>query len=106
MTSPIHPIVQEKLPELQRLCRRHHVQRLDLIGSAANGTFNSARSDLDFVLEYLPYAKEHYPDVYFDLRAGLEALFGRKVDIVMVNAVRNPIFRQEIDETRVSLYAA
>jgi len=102
----VHPFVQEKLPQIVDLCRRYHVRRLDLFGSATGDRFDPGRSDVDFVLEYLPEAKEHYPDVYFGLKEDLEALLGRHVDLVMINAVRNPYFREELEETRVQLYAA
>jgi hypothetical protein len=36
--------------ELQALCRRLHVQRLDLFGSAARGDFDPERSDM-----YVPH---------------------------------------------------
>jgi len=36
----------------------------------------------------------------------LMRLFGRPVDLVMIRAIRNPYFLQEIEPTRVLLYAA
>ncbi len=38
--------------ELQQLCRRFHVRRLDLFGSATGQEFDPARSDLDFLVEF------------------------------------------------------
>ena len=38
--------------ELQALCRRFHVRRLDLFGSAARGDFDPVRSDIDFLVEF------------------------------------------------------
>ena len=99
-------VVQAKLPQVLEFCRRYRVRRLDLFGSAATGEFDPSRSDLDFVLEYLPEAKAFYPDAYFELKADLEALFGRSVDLVMLNAIRNPYLRAAVEKTRVSLYAA
>jgi hypothetical protein len=106
MAGTIHPIVAARLPDLEQLCRRYRVRRLDLFGSATGSQFDPARSDLDFLLEYLPAAKELYPDVYFNLKEELVALFGRNVDLVMVNAIRNRYFREEVEATRVQLYAA
>ena len=40
--------------ELRELCRRYHVRRLDLFGSAARGDFVPARSDLDFLVDSTP----------------------------------------------------
>ena len=102
----MHPIFEERMPELHELCRRFHVERLALFGSAAGEGFDPSRSDLDFLVEYLPEAKEDYPDVYFELKAGLEAIFGRPADLVMTRAIRNSYFREEVEETKVGLYAA
>ena len=38
---------------LERLCRKHHVRRLDLFGSRAKGESN-AGSDVDLLVEYEP----------------------------------------------------
>jgi predicted nucleotidyltransferase len=38
--------------ELRVLCRRFHVRRLDLFGSAARGDFDPERSDVDLLVEF------------------------------------------------------
>jgi predicted nucleotidyltransferase len=38
--------------ELRAVCRRFHVRRLDLCGSAARGDFDPQRSDVDFLVEF------------------------------------------------------
>ena len=38
--------------ELPALCRRFHVRRLDLFGSAARGDFDPESSDIDFLVEF------------------------------------------------------
>ncbi|HVT05551.1 MAG TPA: nucleotidyltransferase domain-containing protein, partial [Thermoanaerobaculia bacterium] len=53
--------------ELERLCRCHHVQRLDLFGSAAAGTYRPGESDLDFLVEFEPLPPGAYADTYFGL---------------------------------------
>jgi predicted nucleotidyltransferase len=106
MPGTIPPIIAGKFKAVEQLCRRYRVRRLDLFGSATGPKFNPAASDLDFALEYLPEARELYPDAYFGLKEDLTALFGRTVDLVMVNAIRNPYFREEVEETRVPLYEA
>src|SRR5271157_2475989 len=40
------------LKELRALCRRFHVRRLDLFGSAARGEFVLEWSDVDFLVEF------------------------------------------------------
>jgi predicted nucleotidyltransferase len=93
--------------ELQALCRRFHVRRLDLFGSAAREDFDPARSDLDFLVEFdrdAPGALSF--DTYFGFKEGLEALFGRNVDLVEPGAVRNPYLKASIERSRVSVFAA
>lgn len=102
----MHRVIEERLPELRELCRRHHVARLAVFGSAASGRFDPARSDLDFVVEYLPVQDAMTLGAYLDFKEALERLFGRQVDLVERDAVRNPYFRDELEDTQVQLYAA
>jgi hypothetical protein len=106
MAGSIHPLVANRLRDVEALCRKFLVRRLDLFGSATSDRFDPLRSDLDFLIEYLPEAKVHYFDAYFGLKEGLEGIFGRHVDLVMTSAIRSPHFRAEAEETRVQLYAA
>ena len=79
-------------PQFVVLCRRFHVRRLQLFGSAARGDFNPAASDVDFLVEFNEASWEGSSDRYFGLLFGLEDLLGRKVDLVERSAVRNPHF--------------
>ena len=93
--------------ELQELCRRFHVRRLDVFGSAARGEgFDPARSDLDFLVEFEPLQPGAYVDAYFGLKEGLEQLFGRPADLVSAASIRNRYFRQSVERTKALLYAA
>jgi uncharacterized protein len=44
--------IQLRREELRALCRRFHVLRLDVFGSAARGDFDPERSDVDFLVEF------------------------------------------------------
>ncbi len=99
------PEIAERRPELEVLCRRYGVRRLEVFGSAATGAFRGAESDLDFLVDLDP-AAPGYADRYFGLREALERLFGRPVDLVVASAITNPYFRASVDETRALLYAA
>jgi uncharacterized protein len=92
--------------ELRAVCRRFYVRRLDLFGSAARRDFDPEQSDFDFVVEFDRSAPQHPFDAYFGLKEALEAIFGRKVDLVELSAVRNPYLRASIDQTRENVYAA
>jgi predicted nucleotidyltransferase len=105
MTS-LAPILSGKLDAVCRMCQQHHVARLELFGSAADGEFDSVRSDLDFLVEFEALCPVERADAYFGLLAGLQDLFQRDIDLVEEGAVDNPYFRQSIEHTRTVLYAA
>ena len=86
--------------ELRELCRRFHVRRLELFGSAAGDDFDPARSDLDFLVEFQRGAPGAFLRPIFGLKELLEALFGRRVDLVEPSAIRNPYFRESIERSR------
>src|SRR5437868_4983824 len=48
----MQPVIEQHLPKLRSLCRRFHVRRLELFGSAAREDFDPARSDLDFLVAF------------------------------------------------------
>ena len=78
--------------------------KLDVFGSAVGDDFDPERSDVDVLIEVAP---EHLTMAnYFALRAGLENILGRPVDVVDVGAVRNPYFAARMMATREPLYAA
>jgi predicted nucleotidyltransferase len=103
----MHPLIEDKLPELRELCRRNRVRMLSLFGSAATDEFDPDRSDVDLLVEF-----EHieqpggHADAYFGLLEGSRELFGRKIDLVCRGAIVNPIFRQIVESSKVPLYAA
>ncbi|MDR7555227.1 MAG: nucleotidyltransferase domain-containing protein [Armatimonadota bacterium] len=100
------PAIEQRRGELEALCRRLGVRRLEVFGSAATGEFQGETSDLDFLVEFEPPIGSGYADRYFGLLEALEALFGRPVDLVVASAIKNPYFLESIEKTRVVLYAA
>ena len=100
------PMIQAKRAELDTLCRRFHVKRMELFGSAACGGFDPAKSNPDFLVEFEALPPAQYADAYFSLKDALEALFGQPVDLVTAPSVVNPYFRQSIEATYLPLYAA
>jgi hypothetical protein len=98
--------IEEHRAELAQLCRRYHVLSLSLFGSAVRDDFDHTRSDLDFLVDFQRLPQGQYADAYFGLLEGLERLFGHPVDLVVASAIKNPYFRQSVEQTKASLYAA
>jgi uncharacterized protein len=99
-------LIEHHQTELEALCRKHHVKRLDVFGSAVEGEFDPAHSDLDFLVEYLPLGDGQHARAYFGLLHDLEDLFQRKIDLVMDRAIRNRHFRNGVERSRKPIYAA
>jgi len=99
-------LIEQHRAELAELCRRFRVKTLELFGSAADGTWDADRSDLDFLVEFLPLEQGQLAPDYFGLLHGLEDLFQRKIDLVMPRAIRNPYFLRGVTESRQVVYAA
>lgn len=45
-----------------------------------------------------------YADNYFEFYYALKALFGRDVDLVDESAVKNPYFKEELEDTKHLIY--
>src|SRR2546430_6823933 len=98
-------LLRQRQAEVGALCRRYHVRRLELFGSAAIGQDRPDESDLDFLVEFDSLPAGSYADAYFGLLEALEALSGRAVDLVVYSAIKNPYFRQSVERTKTLVYA-
>ncbi len=98
----------EKREALIALCQRFGVTRLEVFGSAARGgDFDPGRSDADFLVTFAPEVRDDLA-VFADFEAALEALLGRKVDLVeraAVEASRNYLRRRRILAEAEAVYA-
>lgn len=91
--------------KLAALCRKYHVRRLGLFGSAARGEA-APESDVDLLVEFEP---GNAPSLWAEpeMRAAFGALFGgRRVDLVPPAALDNPYRRRSILRDLKVLYEA
>ncbi|MEO7453134.1 MAG: nucleotidyltransferase domain-containing protein [Fimbriimonadales bacterium] len=100
-------LIDKNIGDIVTLCRRYHVVRLSLFGSALSAEWDEGRSDIDFLVVYGPERFSLDPlDAVVGLQIDLEELLRRKVDVVDADAIRNPVFRTTAQEEAVELYAA
>jgi Predicted nucleotidyltransferases len=99
-------LIEHHREEIERLCRKFRVLRLELFGSASTGEFNDQSSDLDFLVSFGKLESGQYADSYFGLQEALVELFHRRVDLVVDSAITNPYFLAAIEPTRALVYAA
>ena len=88
---------------LVSLCKRYKVNRLFVFGSVLTDRFNDD-SDIDLVVDFKKDEVEDYFDNYFDFKYSLQDLFGRKVDLVEEQSIKNPYFRKSVDSTKQLIY--
>lgn len=102
----MHEMIKQKRAEIEALCRRWGIRRLDLFGSAVGGSFDPDSSDVDVLVEFDIQQGFDYFGTYFGLKEGLERILGCPVDVVSATSIRNPYFRDQVMRTRETLYAA
>jgi len=102
----VNRIVADRLVALGALAEKHRVLRLYLFGSALSDAFDPSSSDLDFLVEFKAMPAGGRADSYFGLLEDLEMLLGRPIDLVELDAIRNPYFREEVEKTKRPLYEA
>src|SRR4051794_35393697 len=83
--------------EIDRLCRAHHVTRLELFGSATGADFNTDSSDVDFLVEWDHGSIGHVLDNYFGFQDALAELLGRRVDLVAYSRIESPYMKRSVD---------
>jgi uncharacterized protein len=99
-------LTERDMTEIKQLSERCGVGELALFGSALSPEKFGPESDIDLAVTFIdPKSKGRFT-AYMDLKEALERLFRRSVDLVSTDAVRNPIFRDELQKSRKILYAA
>jgi uncharacterized protein len=103
----MHPLIANKQSQISEVCRRFHVRRPEVFGSAARGDdFDASGSDVDFLVKFDFNAPISLFDAYFGLQRALEMLLDREVDLITRAAVENPFVRAYIDHSRELVHGA
>ncbi|MBK7853758.1 MAG: nucleotidyltransferase domain-containing protein [Bacteroidetes bacterium] len=100
----LHPIFEEKLPEVKRLLKEHHVKRAYAFGSVVNGKFTD-KSDIDLLIAFdITEPFDGYAQNFWDMQDKLKALLNRNVDLVPEHTLSNKYFIDEMNKTKTLLY--
>lgn len=97
-------LINDNIQKLFELCRKYKVNKLYLFGSILTSRFND-NSDVDFLVDFSSEIDHNtYADNYFDFYYALKNLFGRDVDLVDETTIKNPYFKEELEETKYLIY--
>lgn len=100
-------LIELNIDKIIALCKKYKVAKLWVFGSILTPRFND-ESDVDFSVDFDAETinKEglDWADIFFDFIDELKALLGRDIDLVDETAIKNPIFRKELDATKKLIY--
>lgn len=91
---------------LRDLCKKHRVTRLTLFGSSVRNQTDQVSNDFDFLVEFESMPPSKHADSYFGLLMDLQKVLQKPVDLIEPGRIRNPYFKQSIQETQILLYEA
>ena len=90
--------------QIADLCRRYGVSRLEVFGSAVDGTFDAQRSDYDFIARFTSDPHASLARRFLAFGDALEELLGRKIDLMTDHPIANPYLRAAVDATRTTIH--
>ncbi len=95
------PIPEQRVRDF---CQRWKIAELSLFGSVLREDFGPG-SDVDVLVTFSKDAQWSLYE-WVEMIAELGEIFGRDVDLLSTQSLRNPFRRHEILKTRETLYAA
>ncbi len=95
--------LESYLSEITKLCENHKVKSLYAFGSVLTDSFNN-ESDIDLIVDFSNIAVEDYADNYFDFKFSLQEMLKRPIDLLEEKAIKNPYFRQSVNQQRQLVY--
>jgi hypothetical protein len=95
--------MEQNLAKLKNICAIYHVDKMYLFGSALNSSF-TAQSDVDLLVKFKQMDLAKYFQNYMELKENLESLFGRKVDLLEEQTLKNPILIKSINKSKELVY--
>lgn len=92
------------MERIAEFCRKWKIRQFSLFGSVLREDFGPD-SDVDVLVSFQPDSTWDLLDLV-EMRDELMAMFGRDVDLMEEEGLRNPLRRSHILSTRQVLYAA
>lgn len=89
--------------DIIQLCKTYNVKTLYAFGSVLTDNFN-AESDIDLIVDFANIAVEDYADNYFDFKFSLQDILKRPIDLLEEKAIKNPYFKQTVNQQKQLVY--
>ena len=96
-------LIETNIQKIAALCKKYKVNKLFVFGSILTNRFND-NSAVDLVVSFNKAEVSDYFDNYFDFKYALEELFGREVDLLEEQTIKNPYLKKNVDTTKALIY--
>ena len=96
-------LLDKHIIDIRKLCSDHKVRQLYAFGSVLTTKFNN-ESDVDLVVDFDPIDVSLYADNYFDFKFSLQDILKRPIDLLEEKAIKNPYFKQSVNQQRKQIY--
>jgi predicted nucleotidyltransferase len=96
-------LLDTHITDIKKLCSNHKVKNLYAFGSVLTNKFTN-ESDVDLVVDFDPIDISLYADNYFDFKFALQKILNRPIDLLEEKAIKNPYFRQNLNQQRQLIY--
>lgn len=97
-------IIEKHIEQLNALCEKYGVDKLFAFGSVVTERFDLDKSDLDFFVVMMAMPPLERGEKLMKLWTALEKLFGRKVDLLTDQPIKNPYFKKSVEATKRLIY--
>ena len=97
-------LIAQHRSAIAALCHRYGVRRLAVFGSILREDVDADSSDIDLVVEFRTDVSASPALQYFDFKAALEQLLGRRVDLIELDAMADSRLKRIIERTQVAVY--
>jgi len=96
--------LKEHIQQINALCSACKVRSLFAFGSVVTNNL-TIESDIDLLVDIDNSDPVKYADNYFDLKFQLQEILNRKIDLLELRALKNPFLKQQIESSKVLIYA-
>lgn len=97
-------LIRQHEQQLYKVCQLSQVNELYVFGSILTDKFDES-SDIDMLVSIASDDPIEYAEYYFYLKFELEQIFNRKIDLVEEKAIKNELFKAELNNTKTLIYA-
>lgn len=96
-------LLENHTKDILTLCKTHKVKSLYAFGSVLTDNFTT-KSDVDLIVDFEPLDVLDYGDNYYELKFSLENILNRNVDLLEEKAIKNPYFRESLNQSKKLIY--